>query len=206
MATDQTASPTTPAAPVAPRRPLLLMAVAAGLCWAGVVAMLISFGVSAERSVLAPVRVIFYLLVLVAALLTFVPMQRQLRVPGLALEGVAGAFLLMYALAFVPPPTDWLLALPEMPVYVIFIAALFYCASALALPFVYAISARVFQHRMQRYDMRRARRQAHEVGALVALCAALAGLRVLTPLYIVLVALILIVAELLLLAYIKPAA
>ena len=31
---------------------------------------------------------------------------------GLALEGVAGSILLFYTLAFVPPPTAWLLALP----------------------------------------------------------------------------------------------
>ena len=75
------------------RRPALLLAVAAGLCWACALAMLLSANLEATPALLAPVRVIFYSLVLVAGLLTFVPFQRQLGLPGLALEGVAGSFL-----------------------------------------------------------------------------------------------------------------
>src|SRR5690348_8761132 len=91
------------------RRPALLLAVAAGLCWACALAMLLSADLEATRDLMAPVRMIFYALVLVAGLLTFVPFQRHLGLPGLALEGVAGSFLLFYALAFMPPPTAWLL-------------------------------------------------------------------------------------------------
>ncbi len=99
--------------PAPARRPALLAAVAAGLCWACALAALLSAGLDAEQPLLAPARVIFYALVLAAGLLTFVPFQRRLGLPGLALEGVAGSFLLLYTLAFVPPPTGWLLALPE---------------------------------------------------------------------------------------------
>ncbi len=45
-----------------------------------------------------------------------------------------GSSLLLYTLAFVPPPTGWLLSLPDTPVYLIFAAALFWSASALAMP------------------------------------------------------------------------
>src|SRR5438046_6673273 len=84
------------------RRPALLLAVAAGLCWACAFAMLLSANLEATHALLAPVRVIFYALVLLAGLLTFVPFQRRLGLPGLALEGVAGSLLLLYTLAFVP--------------------------------------------------------------------------------------------------------
>src|SRR5215212_10118866 len=129
------------------RRPALLLAVAAGLCWACALAMLLSADLEATRELLAPVRVIFYTLVLVAGLLTFVPFQRRLGLPGLAIEGVAGSFLLLYMLAFVPPPTAWLLALPDMPVYVLLALSVLWSVSATAMPVVYALGRRAFRQR-----------------------------------------------------------
>jgi hypothetical protein len=186
------------------RRPALLLAVAAGLCWACALAALLSANLDAEPSVVAPARLIFYALVLAAGLLTFVPFQRRLDLPGLALEGVAGSFLLLYALAFVPPPTGWLLALPDLPVYLVLALALLWCVSAATLPLVHAIGRRAFHQRARQYDLRRARRQARELGLLAALCVGLAGLRVLTPVSALLLALILVAAELLFLSFVEP--
>jgi hypothetical protein len=204
--TTNQSDPTAPAEaqqPARARRPALLLAVAAGLCWACALGLLLTAGLDAERAVLAPVRVIFYGLALIAGLLTFVPAQRQLGLPGLALEGVGGSFLLLYTLAFVPPPTAWLLSPPDTPAYLIFALALFWSVSAVAIPIVHAIGKRAFRQRARQYDQRRARRQGHEVGALVALCAGLAGLRVLTPIGVLLLALILIIAELLFLSFVE---
>ena len=189
--------------PVARRRPALLLAVAAGLCWACAIALLLSGSLDGERDLLATPRLIYYALTLAAGLLTFVPVQRQLRLPGLALEGVAGVFLLFYLLAFVPPPTGWLLALPDTPVYAIFAAAVFWSISAISLPLVHALGMWAFRQRARQYDLRRARRQAHEVGALAAALIALAGLRLLTPFGVALVALILFVAEMLFLSFVE---
>jgi hypothetical protein len=198
---------TTPAAavdtPVVTRRPALLLAAAAGLCWACALAMLLSGEMDAERELLTVPRVIFYAVALAAALLTFVPAQRQLRLPGLVLEGVAGTFLLLYMLAFVPPPTGRLLELPDTPVYLIFAAAVFWSVAAIAMPAIYALGKRVFRQRARQYDQRRAWRQAHEIGALVAASVGLAGLRLLTLVGVLLVALILIVAELLFLSFVE---
>ena len=193
-------------APLARRRPALLLAVAAGLCWACVIALLLSGNLDAEHDLLATPRLIYYGLTLAAGLLTFVPVQRQLRLPGLAFEGVAGVFLLLYTLAFVPPPTGWLLALPDTPVYAIFAAAIFWSASAIMLPIVYALGKWMFRQRARQYDLRRARRQAHEVGALAAALAALAGLRLLTLFGVALVGLILFVAEMLFLSFVETEA
>ena len=186
------------------RRPALLLAVAAGLCWACALAMLLSANLETAHELLAPVRVIFYALVLMAGLLTFVPFQRQLGLPGLALEGVAGSFLLLYTLAFVPPPTAWLLALPDTTVYVLLALGLFWCISAAAMPAIHTLGRWAFRERARQYDLRRARRQAHELGLLAALCVGLAGLRVLTPVPVLLLALILGVAELLFLSFVEP--
>jgi hypothetical protein len=197
------APPAETGAPAERRRPALLLAVVAGLCWACAVVLLISGGLDAERNVLSVPRLIFYVLVLVAGLLTFVPAQRSLRLPGLAFEGVAGTSLLLYTLAFVPPPTGWLLALPDTPVYLIFAVALFWSASAIAMPPVYALGTWFFRQRARQYDLRRARRQAHELGALVAASAGLAGLRLLTLFGVGLIVLIIVVAELLFLSFIE---
>lgn len=160
-------------------------------------------GMDAERALLAPLRLLFYVLVLAAGLLTFVPVQRQLQIPGLAFEGVAGASLLLYTLAFVPPPTGWLLSLPDIPVYLLLAVAVFWTVSAVVTPPVFAFGRRIFHQRARQYDLRRARRQAHEFGLLAALCIGLAGLRLLTPLSVVLLALILVVAELLFLSFVE---
>jgi hypothetical protein len=184
------------------RRPALLLAVAAGLCWAGALALLLSANLDAAHALFAPARVIYYALVLVAGLLTFVPFQRRLGLPGLALEGVAGSFLLLYVLAFVPPPTAWLLALPDTSVYVLLALGLFWTIAATAMPAIHALGRRAFRARARQYDLRRARRQAHELGLLAALCVGLAGLRVLTAVPVLLLALILGVAELLFLSFV----
>jgi hypothetical protein len=185
------------------RRPALLLAVAAGLCWACALAMLLSGNLDAMPDLLAPARVIFYALVLVAGMLTFVPFQRRLGLPGLALEGVAGSLLLLYTLAFVPPPTAWLLALPDTAVYVLLALGLFWSISATFMPAIHSLGRWAFRERARQYDLRRARRQAHELGLLAALCVGLAGLRVLTPVPVLLLALILGVAELLFLSFVE---
>lgn len=205
---------TTPAQPEAPaatsaaadtarRSPALLLAAAAGLCWAGALGLLLSASVGPAQPPLSQPRVVFYALALTAALLTFIPIERQLRVPGLALEGVAGAALLLYTLAFVPPPTGWLLSPPDAPVYVVLAAGLFWFVSAVAIWPVYAAGTRLFRQRARQYDLRRARRQAHEAGAIAALTVGLAGMRVLTPVGVLLLVLIVFVVELLFLSFVE---
>lgn len=181
----------------------LLLAVAAGLCWAGALALLFFGQVGAEADLLAPQRLLFYVLGLAAPLLTFAPVERALGLTGLTVEGTVGAALLLYCLAFVPAPRDWLLALPELPVYGLFLAALFLCGAALSRPLVHAVSVRLFQARARALDGRRVRRQSYEVGLLVTMVAALAGLRVLTWVSLLLLALALVIAELLFLSQVR---
>lgn len=180
-----------------------MLAVAAGLCWAAALAMLLFGGLSPAGAALAPERLLFYALALSAALLTFAPIERVAGLSGLAVEGTVGASLLLYCLAFVPAPTDWLLALPDLPVYGLLLAALLLSVAAVARPFIAALSRRIFQQRARALDARRVRRQSYEVGLLVAVAAALAGLRVLTWVSLLLLALALVIAELLFLSAIR---
>ncbi len=192
--------------PAAPRRPgplMLLLAALGGLAWAGALGLLFFGDIDRAREPLSTPRLIYCGLALLAGLLTFAPIQARMRLPGLAFEGVAGAFLTLYMLAFVPPPTQWLLSPPDAPVYVLFAAGLFWLVAAAALPVCYAVGQRVFQARARQYDQRRAVRQAHEAGAAAAIYVLLAGLRILTPLAALLVLLIMVVAEFLFLSFVK---
>jgi hypothetical protein len=186
------------------RRVVLLLAALAGLCWAGAVAMLIWGSVDRQQPYDAPERMVYYILVIAAAVLTFAPVERQLGLTGLAVEGVFGTALLLYTLAFVPPPAAWLLSPPDAPVYAVMALAVFWFFSSLAMPLLYAAGQRLFQQRARRYDRRRARRQAYEIGVFAALTIVLAGLRTLTPVAVALVALIIGVAELLFLSFVEP--
>lgn len=183
-------------------RSSLLSAAAGGLCWAAVLGLMVAGSLDSETAVFAPIRVIFYMLTLGAGILTFGPLQRRLGLPGLLRQGVGGTFLLVYVVAFVPPPTGWLLSLPDLPVYLMLTAALFWSVSAIAMPLVVVIGKRLFRQRARQYDLRRARRQAHEIGLFAGLCVLLASLRVLTFVGVVLVLLILIVGEMLFLSFV----
>ena len=87
--------------------------------------------------------------------------------------------------------------------YVLLALGVFWSISAAAMPAIHALSRRAFRARARQYDLRRARRQAHELGLLAALCVGLAGLRVLTAVPVLLLALILGVAELLFLSFVE---
>ncbi len=176
---------------------------AAGLCWTGVLALLFLANLHIETDPLAPQRLLFYTLVVTAGILTFTPVQYAMNLPHLAFEGVTSTSVLLYTLAFVPPPTNWLLYLPDLPVYVLFIAALFWSSASLVQPFVYAAGQRIFKQRARRLDVHRARRQSYEIGTLAAAVAVLAGLQALNWISLLLLVLILIMTELLLLARIK---
>jgi hypothetical protein len=146
---------------------------------------------------------LFYALVVVAGLCTFAPVQYTMGLSRLTLEGVVSTSVLLYTLAFVPPPTDWLLFLPDLPVYLLFTGALFWSTAAVALPFVYAAGKRLFKHRARQRDAVRAWRQSYELGALVACSALLAALQVLTWVSLLLLVLMLVIAELLFLSRVK---
>lgn len=118
-----------------------------------------------------------------------------MELPYLAAEGIGGTVLFCYTLACVPPPNDWLLSPPELPVYVLLAVATFWSCSALVLPFIYAIRQRVVQQRAARRSTAEARRQAYGVGMLMASLVLFAGLRILSWISIGLLSLIFLAIE-----------
>jgi hypothetical protein len=184
----------------------LLLAAIAGLCWAAALALLLFGGLAAGDDPLSLQRLLFYALGLAAPLLTFAPVERAMGLSGLTVEGTVGAALLLYCLAFVPAPRDWILDLPDLPVYGLLLAALFLCGAAVSRPFIHAGTARLFEARARAHDGRRVRRQSYELGLLLAVVAALAGLRVLTWVSLLLLAVALAIAELLFLSQFRAEA
>ncbi|RRR75072.1 MAG: hypothetical protein EI684_05580 [Candidatus Viridilinea halotolerans] len=177
----------------------LILAALAGLCWAAVLALLL-FGGLNRNEPLELQRLLFYALALAAPILTFVPIERAMGLVGLTIEGTLGIALLLYTLAFVPAPQEWLLALPDLPIYGLLLMALLLCGAAIARPFIHAATMRLFQSRARAFDGRRVRRQSYEVGLFLTLLAAFAGLRVLTWVSMLLLAVVLVIAEMLFLA------
>lgn len=175
-------------------------ALAAVLCWSGAFALLFLGNLASEASPLAPQRVLFYLLIVGAGLLTFLPLEIRMQLRGITLEGTAGFFLMLYTLAFVPPPTQWLLHLPDTPVYALFLLAFFWSVSALVLPFVFALGRLVFTQRMRQNDVLRARRQAHLLGLLFTWIIILSTLNALSIVSMLILVFMVMLAELLFLA------
>ncbi|CAA9304387.1 MAG: hypothetical protein AVDCRST_MAG93-4817, partial [uncultured Chloroflexia bacterium] len=118
----------------------------------------------------------------------------------------AGWTFLGYLLAYAPAPlsTGWLLDLPDLPVYLLFFLALFYAVSAATLPLTFLGGQRFWAHRLHQLDMRRARRQAYELGILMVGLMVLAGLRALTPLTGFLFVAVVLLIEMLLLSQVAP--
>jgi len=140
----------------------------------------------------------------IAAAITFLPIEFRLGLPGLAWQGLLGWTLLGYILAYVPPPTGWLLDLPDLPVYLLLFIALFFAVAAGTLPLTFLAGRRLYQRRMHRLDLRRARRQAYELGVLAVALTTLGGLRVLSLFTGLLLVAIFILIEMLLLSQVAP--
>ncbi len=181
-----------------------IISVSAALCWVGAISMLLLGNLYREVDPLAPQRLLYYALVLLAGLLTFVPLEVRMGLPYLSVMGIGGTGLLLYTLACVPAPRGSLLSLPDLPVYVLLISALFWSGAAFVMPFVYALGRRIFAQRALALDMRRIRRQSFEFGGFLACLATLGGLRVLTWVSALLVILILVVTEMLFLSRVDP--
>jgi hypothetical protein len=149
-------------------------------------------------------RVLLPIVWAAAAALTFVPLQFRLALPGIGWQGVLGWSLLGYLLAFVPAPRGWLLDLPDLPVYLLLLFAIFYAISAAVVPITYLLGQRFYKLRIHRLDVGRARRQAYEVGLLIVVALAMAALRTLTPITFGLLTLVVILTEALLLSQVQP--
>ena len=180
-----------------------LVAALATLAWIVAIGLLFVGDGALARRVESP-RTTLAVAWAVAAAITFLPIQVRLGLPGLTWQGLLGWTLLGYVLAYVPPPTGWLLELPDLPVYLLLFVALFFAIAAGTLPLTFLAGRQLYQRRMHRLDLRRARRQAYELGVLAVALTVLGGLRVLSLFTGLLLVAIFILVETLLLSQVAP--
>lgn len=144
--------------------------------------------------------------VAIVAGITYIPIEYYLAARGVAVRGIFGSVLFFMVLLYVPVPTRTILALYDMPVYLLMALALYWSVSSMMMPLLYALGQQLFRVRSRRYDVRRAYRQASLVGLIGVGIILLVGLRAMTPFFFGLWILLLISVELLFLWYVEPPA
>jgi hypothetical protein len=173
--------------------------IAAGLCWL-IAALLVFFGRDGSGSGIE--RVVFLAIVVLAAILSFLPFERRLGLRGLTAEGATATVLAIIVIVMVPAPNGWLLMPSEAPVYVALALSVTAAGAAAALPWTYLAGQRLFHQRARRFDVGRARRQALGLGVWMGLLVLLAGLHMLSVVTAALVLLMIAALELLWLSFI----
>lgn len=147
------------------KRMLALTWAAAAAAWGDLAYLLVVVDVGALAHPLHSLRLLYYVLMVLAPALTFFPLARLmgLRAFGpeatLAWAGVAGM------LAFVPPDAAGL------PGYMLFLALAFLALASVFLPLGYALGFRLLTLRAHRRDTGRARREAYLAALFVVLAA-----------------------------------
>jgi hypothetical protein len=187
------------APPAELRRPPLWLAALVGIGWAGMLVWLM-LGSLGPQTAQTP-RLLFGLALSGLGVLTWGPLQWATRLPVLTWRGTVGWGIVLWVLAFVPPPTQPLVAgLPDIPVYLLFFGGLFLASNAVALPLVYLWGVRRYHNRAERFDVSRSRRQAAECGLFVALCAVFAVMNILEIVTVILLIAILALSEMVMLS------
>lgn len=151
-------------------------------------------------------QLLMMVMVATVASITYIPIEYYLAARGVAVRGVFGSVLFFMVLLYVPVPTRTILALYDLPVYVLMAFALYWSIASMMTPFLYALGQQLFKGRSRRYDVKRAYRQASFVGMIGVGVIVLVGLRAMTPFFFGLWVLSLISLELLFLWYVEPPA
>lgn len=143
------------------------LAITSGIAWAAWIYFLFIFDVGAFADPGHPWRIVYYVLLLLAPSLTFIPLAVRWGWPLFAPYAVLSWIALGYLLAFVDPPAyilDEIVAGPASPqtllnVWYIF-PLLFALLTTILAPLAYAAGLRLFTSRTHRRDLARAWREA----------------------------------------------
>jgi hypothetical protein len=137
-----------------------IVAFGALLCW-----LMLGQLLFVERLDRLPVlsgwRMLFYLLVFLAPLLTFVPIARWMRAPFFDVEAVAGWATLGLVLGLVTPADP-----PSLAQFLVFLLPLTVALATLGTLASYLAGLRVYRNDPRRYDIVRARRQGYLMAML----------------------------------------
>jgi hypothetical protein len=142
------------------RRLLWALGITSGIAWAAWVYFLFIFEVGAIPSFWDPWRIVYYVLVLLAPTLTFVPIALRLRWYFFVPYAVLGWAVLGFLLAFVPPPLT-VLTQRQSPLRVwYYFLDLFVVLTTILAPLAYIVGLRFLSSRAHQRDFVRAWREA----------------------------------------------
>lgn len=174
----------------------------AGLCWALFFYLLFglyfSFGFDlTSGSVLSPLRLLTYVLLIAAPALTFFPVARLLDLGGFALFGTLSWAAFAYVAVFVNPVPGGQV---NHAAYLVFLVLFFAALISLFLPISYAAGFRLFSLRIHKHDLTRAWRESSMMAVFGVACLILQAIDMLSPVNAVLLLLIIALTELFFLA------
>ncbi len=171
------------------KKRLILTWVAATAAWADAGYLLLRADVGAIEYLLHPLRLLYYVLILLAPALTFFPIGRLMDLRTFGLEATVCWAGLLAVVAFVPPDAAGLAG------YFGLLACLFGAVASILLPVGYALGFKLLTLRVHRRDTGRARREAYLGALFVVLSAAMNVGGFYNALNAVLLALILVLVE-----------
>jgi hypothetical protein len=135
-------------------------------------------------------RLLFYALVIMAPLLTFVPVARWIRAPFYEVEAVAGWAALALVLGLVTPADP-----PTLAQFLFFLLPLTVALATLGTLASYLAGLRVYRNDPRRYDIVRARRQGYLMAMLTVAGMLLFSVGTLSPTSAALLVLVGVLAE-----------
>jgi hypothetical protein len=137
-----------------------------------------------------PRRLLLYLLLLAAPVLTFVPLARWARAPFYDLEAVAGWGSLGFVVAVITPADP-----PTLAQFLSFLLPLTMALATLATLGSYLVGLRIYRNDPRRYDFVRARRQGYLVALVLVASMLLFSIGTLSPTSAVLLLVVAVLAE-----------
>ena len=143
-----------------------------------------------SREPFDPRRLLLYVLLLAAPMLTFVPLARWARAPFYDLEAVAGWGTLGFVVAVVTPAEP-----PTLAQFLAFLLPLTVALATLATLGSYLVGLRIYRNNPRRHDFVRARRQGYLVALVLVACMLLFSIGTLSPISAVLLLIVAVLAE-----------
>ena len=143
-----------------------------------------------SRPVLDPVRMLCYVLLLAAPVMTFVPLARWAQAPFYDVEATAGWATLGFVVAFLTPDDP-----PSLAQFLLFLLPLTVALATLGAMGSHLVGLRVYRGNARRSDFVRARRQGYLAALVLVASMLLFSIRTLSPSSAVLLLVIAVLAE-----------
>ena len=166
-----------------------IVALGALLSWTMLGQLILIENVGA-RTAFDPWRLLFYLLLLTAPVLTFVPLARWARAPFYDLEATAGWAALGFVVALVTPADP-----PTLARFLLVLLPLTVALATLATLASYLVGLRVYRRDQRQHDFVRARRQGYLAAIVLVASMLLFSVGTLSPTSAVLLLVIAVLAE-----------